>query len=257
MKPALLMVLAALAAIMVSCSSTPPQVSQLIPAPPPSPTFAPLSEPPYLVVKGMYSALNNGDIDGALNFFSDDAIYIIRSGPDEGIHVGKDEIRLLLEPDIQNRIFSVISDFETATDILDLQHQRIQNAESISNEEEAISVINGKITGMGIDPESLIRYTFYELNQKQSNRAIVTFTTDALCAFISDAPLNGRSAIQGAFQGLVSAGDVFEISDIDAQEYYRVTWTLTIYDAHGKMINQIRRTSDVESGKIVNCYLPK
>ncbi|GEM_PF-6742680 len=239
--------------VLVSCTPTPSKQT----LPPPVATYSPNSPPPYIVVKAMYSALNAGDMDRALSFYANDAIYIVRQGPGKGLYIGRNEIRTLLEPDIRNKIISEISDFETSTNLIAMLHRRIQNAEAISSEEETFAVIGGKITGVGVDPASLIRFAFNALNENKTDRALRLFVDDPACLLISDSPLTEKQALRDAFQKYVDAGDVFEVSDIDAVEYYKVTWTLKIYDPQGKVIAETRRLSDIDSGLIQNCRLPE
>jgi ketosteroid isomerase-like protein len=205
----------------------------------------------------MYSALNNGDINGAMSYFSDDAVFIVRAGSAKGIYNGKSEIQQILQPDSQSHIISEISDFEDGYNVLEMMHQRIQNAQAISSEIVLFSVIDGKITGVGVDPDSLIRYTFNALNENQADRALSLFADDPACLMIANTPLVGKQAIKDAVQAYINAGDIFEVSNIDAVEYYKVTWTLKIYDPHGKIIAEVRRLSSVESGRIKDCKLPE
>jgi ketosteroid isomerase-like protein len=243
--------------VLAACTRVPSRSLQPVPAPTPTPTFSPNFVDPYIVIKGMYSALNNGDIAGAMNYFSDDAVYIVRVGSAKGIYNGKNEIQQLLQPESQNHILSVISDFEDGYNVLEMMHQRIQNAQAISSEIVLFSVIDGKITGVGVDPDSLIRYTFNALNENKVDRALSLFADDPVCLLIANAPLVGKQAIQEAVQAYVNAGDLFEVSNIDAVEYYKVTWTLKIYDPRGKVIAEVRRLSSVESGRIKDCKLPE
>lgn len=217
------------------------------------PTPVEIFATPYQVVKAMYSALNNGDIERAVNFFSDEAIYIVRKGPDKGIYVGKDEIRKLLEPEIKNKITSVMSDLEFATNVVAMQHKRIQDAEAISSEIQVFAVINGKITGVGVNPASLVRFLSSALNENKVDRALRLFAEHPVCTLISDNPLKGKDAIRNALQKYVDSQDIFEVSDVDEEGYYEVTWTLRIYDSRGKVNVEVRRLSHVESGKIQDC----
>src|SRR5258707_15534235 len=110
--------------VLASCAPLPPRSPQ--PASTATPTFSPNFVDPYIVIKGMYSALNNGDINSAMNYFSANAVYIVRVGPDKGIYIGSSEIQQLLQPDLQNHVTSEISDFEDGYNVLEMMHQRIQ-----------------------------------------------------------------------------------------------------------------------------------
>jgi SnoaL-like protein len=244
-----------LGTLLISCTNSNPQALHL-PATS-TPMIAEVQVPPYLVVKAMYSALNNGDIERAMSFFSDEAVYIVRKGPEQGIYLGKAEIRPLLEPEIKNKITSVMSDLEFATNVVALEHRRIQDAEAVSSEIQVFAVLGGKITGVGVDPESLIRFMANALNQGLVDRALSLFIDKPVCMFASSELLTGRLEIKSIFQEYVDAGDIFEISDVDATEYYKVFWTLKIYSPRGKVIAEARRLSQVESGRIEDCLLPE
>jgi hypothetical protein len=231
-----------LGALLVSCTISAP-----------APPAVEVASPPYLVVKAMYSALNNGDIERTMNFFSDDAIYIIRNGPEKGMYGGKEQIRRLLEPEIKNKVTSEMSDLEFSDNIIAMEHKRIQNAEAISSEIEVFAVVNGKITGVGINPESLIRFAFNALNEGEVDKAIDLFAEHPICSLISDSPLTGKQAIKNVLQKYIDSRDIFEVSNVDEVEYYKVTWTLKIYDPHGKVIIEVRRLSHIDSGKIQDC----
>ena len=240
-----------LGTLLVSCTIPAPQVSQIFSTPIPSIPKVPA--PPYVVVKAMYSALNDGDIEHALSFFSDEAVYIVRNGPDKGIYVGKNEIRGLLEPEIMNKVTSVMSNLEFAANVIAMEHKRIQNAEAISSEIQVFAVIHGKITGVGIDPATLIRFASNALNENKVDRAIDLFGERPFCSLISGSPLTSKQAIKDVLQKYIDSGDIFEVSDIDEVGYYKVTWTLKLYDAYGKVIVEVRRLSHVKSGKIQDC----
>jgi hypothetical protein len=222
----------------------------------PTPTFSPNFVDPYLVTKGLYSDLNNGDMPGAMSYFASNAVYIVPKGPAEGLYLGTDEIQRLLQPDLDNHIFSVISNFEDGYDVFTLTRTRIQAAQLVSSEVVTFSVIDGKITGVGVDPESLIRYFFNAFNENRGARGMSLFADDPVCLLAAPAPLDGKPAIQSALQAYVSAGDSFEVSDVQAVEYYKVTWTLKIYNAQGKVIADVRRLSGVQNGRIQDCRLP-
>src|SRR5574341_871828 len=245
--------LIALGVLLVSCSTQ----TQLSAPSSPVPTFVAPAVSPYQVVKEMFSALNDKDINGAMSFFADDAIYIVPRGPDKGVYLGKDQIQKLLEPDVENDIISEISDFKGGSNIIILLHRRIQKAEAISAEIQTFSVVDGKITGMGVDPASLIRFAFGSLNDGKPDQAIRLFASDAVCLFASGQALDGRDSIQAAFQRYVDSGSLFEVSILDVQGYYGVTWTVHIYDRSGKITDKITRHSEIEDGKIEDCMLLK
>ncbi len=250
MRYSLLIVLGVL---LVSCSTQ----GQPLPAPSPIPTFVAPAVSPYQVVKEMFSTLNDKDLDGAMSFFADDAIYIIPRGPDKGVYFGKDQIRKLLEPDIENDILSEMSDFKGGSNIIILLHKRIQKAEAVSAEIQTFSVVDGKITGVGVDPASLIRFAFSSLNDGKADQAVRLFADDAVCALPSGQSLNGKDSLRTVFQNYAGSGALFEVSILDVQGYYGVRWTVHIYDRGGKMTDEITRHSEIEDGRIEDCTLVK
>jgi hypothetical protein len=239
--------------LLISCAVQNPPSSQLTSTAFPNPALSPNLTTPRQVVKAMYSALNKGDVNGALSYFTDDAIYVVQRGPSKGLYIGKGEIRPLLEPDAKNGITSEISNFEYGLNVVEMQHDRIQDAEAITSEILLIAVVNEKITGVGVNPESLVRFLADTLNDRKTDRAMRLFADNPDCALASDNPLRGKQAVQTALQQYVDAGDVFEVNNVEAVEYYKVTWILKIYDPHGKVIAQVPRLSTVKNGLLLDC----
>jgi hypothetical protein len=217
------------------------------------PTFVPVSEPPYWVVKEMFSALNAGDLAGAMSLFAEDAVYIVPRGPALGLYVGKSEIEPLLEAEVQDHVTSEMSDIVTTKDVVAMLHVRIQNAEPLTSEILAVSVVGGQITGVGVDPADLIRFSFTAVDHKQLDRALRLFTSQPACSLMSDTPLVGRQALETALQNYLSQGDIFEVTDVQAHDYDAVSWTLEQYDARGALLVTVRRYSDIDGGKIADC----
>lgn len=208
---------------------------------------------PHSVVKAMYTALNAKDLDGAMQLFADDAVYIIQRRPIADIKMGKDQIRAWLAQDMDNGILNEFSDLASSANNLTVLYKRIRDAEVISQEHQTFVVQNGRITGVGVDPESVVRYAFSAMNDKEIDVALAFFTEDAVCT-ISPGKLSvGKKAIRSAVQQLIDSGAVFETHVTDEEGFYEVVWELRIYDRAGNMISESHKTSFLQNGKIVIC----
>jgi ketosteroid isomerase-like protein len=208
---------------------------------------------PHAVVKAMYTALNAKDLDGAMQLFADDAVYIIQRRPFIDIKMGKVQIRAWLAQDMNNGILNEFSDLARSANNLTVLYKRIQDAEVVSQEHQTFVVQNGKITGVGIDPESVIRYAFSAMNDKKINVALAFFTDNAVCMIRPGKLSVGKEAIRSAIQQLIDSGAVFETHITGEEGFYEVVWELKIYDRTGKMISDSHKTSFLQDGKIVIC----
>jgi len=208
---------------------------------------------PHAVVKAMYTALNAKDLDGAMQLFDDNAVYIIQRRPINDIKMGKVQIRAWLAQDVNNGILNEFSDLAINANNLTVLYKRIEDAEVISLEHQTFVVQNGKITGVGVDPESVIRYAFSAMNDKRINVALAFFTDNATCTIRPGHLSVGKESLRGTIQQLIDSGAVFETHITEEEDFYEVAWELKIYDRTGKLISESRKTSFLQDGKIVDC----